>query len=228
MFRKLLDEGRAGDNIGALLRGTKREEIERGQVLAKPGQHHAAQELQGRGLHPEEGGGRPSHAVLQGVPAAVLLPHDGRDGPGDAARGRRRWSCRATTSTWRSSSSRRSRARKVCASRSARAARPSAPASSPRSSRTTQGRQEVRSRQSQGVSIMAAQTRHHHPRMHRLSGAQLHDDEEQARQRGEARAVEVLLPAAASTRTTRKRSSRTTRNQAVHASGHPAREYLGQ
>ncbi|HEU0118455.1 MAG TPA: elongation factor Tu [Alphaproteobacteria bacterium] len=37
MFRKLLDQGEAGDNIGALLRGTKREEIERGQVLAKPG-----------------------------------------------------------------------------------------------------------------------------------------------------------------------------------------------
>ena len=37
MFRKLLDEGQAGDNIGALLRGTKRDEIERGQVLAKPG-----------------------------------------------------------------------------------------------------------------------------------------------------------------------------------------------
>jgi elongation factor Tu len=37
MFRKILDEGRAGDNIGALLRGTKREEIERGQVLCKPG-----------------------------------------------------------------------------------------------------------------------------------------------------------------------------------------------
>jgi elongation factor Tu len=36
MFRKLLDEGRAGDNIGVLLRGTKREEVERGQVLAKP------------------------------------------------------------------------------------------------------------------------------------------------------------------------------------------------
>jgi elongation factor Tu len=36
MFRKLLDEGRAGDNIGALLRGVKREDIERGQVLAKP------------------------------------------------------------------------------------------------------------------------------------------------------------------------------------------------
>jgi elongation factor Tu len=37
MFRKLLDEGRAGDNIGVLLRGVKREDIERGQVLAKPG-----------------------------------------------------------------------------------------------------------------------------------------------------------------------------------------------
>jgi elongation factor Tu len=37
MFRKLLDQGQAGDNIGALLRGTKRDEIERGQVLAKPG-----------------------------------------------------------------------------------------------------------------------------------------------------------------------------------------------
>ena len=37
MFRKLLDQGEAGDNVGVLLRGTKREEVERGQVLAKPG-----------------------------------------------------------------------------------------------------------------------------------------------------------------------------------------------
>lgn len=37
MFRKLLDEGEAGDNVGILLRGTKREDVERGQVLAKPG-----------------------------------------------------------------------------------------------------------------------------------------------------------------------------------------------
>jgi elongation factor Tu len=37
MFRKLLDQGEAGDNVGILLRGTKREEVERGQVLAKPG-----------------------------------------------------------------------------------------------------------------------------------------------------------------------------------------------
>ena len=37
MFKKILDEGRAGDNVGCLLRGTKRDEIERGQVLCKPG-----------------------------------------------------------------------------------------------------------------------------------------------------------------------------------------------
>ena len=37
MFRRLLDQGQAGDNVGLLLRGTKREEVERGQVMAKPG-----------------------------------------------------------------------------------------------------------------------------------------------------------------------------------------------
>jgi elongation factor Tu len=37
MFRKLLDQGQAGDNVGLLLRGTKREDVQRGQVLAKPG-----------------------------------------------------------------------------------------------------------------------------------------------------------------------------------------------
>jgi elongation factor Tu len=36
MFRKLLDQGQAGDNVGILLRGTKREEVQRGQVLCKP------------------------------------------------------------------------------------------------------------------------------------------------------------------------------------------------
>jgi elongation factor Tu len=58
MFRKLLDEGRAGDNIGALLRGTKREEIERGQVLAKPGSitPHAHFEAEVYVLTKEEGG----------------------------------------------------------------------------------------------------------------------------------------------------------------------------
>ena len=87
MFRKLLDYGQAGDNVGCLLRGVKREEIERGQVLAKPGVDHAAHEVQGRGLLPHQGRGRAPHAVLQRVPAAVLLPHDGRDRRLPAARG---------------------------------------------------------------------------------------------------------------------------------------------
>ena len=58
MFRKLLDEGRAGDNIGALLRGTKKEEVERGQVLAKPGSitPHTDFEAQTYVLTKEEGG----------------------------------------------------------------------------------------------------------------------------------------------------------------------------
>ncbi len=58
MFRKLLDEGRAGDNVGVLLRGTKREEVERGQVLAKPGSitPHTKFEAEVYILTKEEGG----------------------------------------------------------------------------------------------------------------------------------------------------------------------------
>ncbi len=58
MFRKLLDEGRAGDNIGVLLRGTKREDVERGQVLAKPGSitPHTRFNAEAYVLTKEEGG----------------------------------------------------------------------------------------------------------------------------------------------------------------------------
>ena len=58
MFRKLLDEGRAGDNVGVLLRGTKREEVERGQVLAKPGSitPHTKFNAEAYVLTKEEGG----------------------------------------------------------------------------------------------------------------------------------------------------------------------------
>ncbi len=58
MFRKLLDEGRAGENIGALLRGTKREDVERGQVLAKPGSIKPHTKFEGEVyvLSKEEGG----------------------------------------------------------------------------------------------------------------------------------------------------------------------------
>jgi elongation factor Tu len=58
MFRKLLDQGQAGDNVGVLLRGTKREEVERGQVLAKPGSitPHTRFEAEVYILTKEEGG----------------------------------------------------------------------------------------------------------------------------------------------------------------------------
>ncbi len=58
MFRKLLDEGRAGENVGVLLRGTKREEVERGQVLAKPGSitPHTTFEAEVYVLSKDEGG----------------------------------------------------------------------------------------------------------------------------------------------------------------------------
>ncbi|MCK9237676.1 MAG: EF-Tu/IF-2/RF-3 family GTPase, partial [Thiopseudomonas sp.] len=58
MFRKLLDEGRAGENVGVLLRGVKREDVERGQVLAKPGsiKPHTKFEAEVYVLSKEEGG----------------------------------------------------------------------------------------------------------------------------------------------------------------------------
>ena len=58
MFRKLLDEGKAGENVGVLLRGTKREDVERGQVLSAPGSitPHKKFEAQVYVLSKEEGG----------------------------------------------------------------------------------------------------------------------------------------------------------------------------
>ena len=58
MFRKLLDQGEAGDNVGVLLRGTKREEVERGQVLAKPGSitPHTTFKCEAYVLNKDEGG----------------------------------------------------------------------------------------------------------------------------------------------------------------------------
>ena len=65
--------------------------------LRQAGLDHAAHEVQGRGLHPDQGRGRPSHAVLQRLPSAVLLPHDGRHRARRSCPRARRWSCRATT-----------------------------------------------------------------------------------------------------------------------------------
>ena len=89
MFRKLLDEGQAGDNVGVLLRGTKREEVERGQVLCKPGSINPHTKFEAEVYVLTQGGGGPAHAVLQGVSAAVLLSHHRCDGGGGAAGGHR-------------------------------------------------------------------------------------------------------------------------------------------
>ena len=91
MFRKTLDYVEAGDNAGILLRGVDRSKIERGQVLGEAGEHQAAHEVPGGGVYPVEGRGRSSHAVLQQLPPAVLLPDDGRDGEPDACRKAWRW-----------------------------------------------------------------------------------------------------------------------------------------
>src|SRR5262249_39939232 len=61
MFRKLLDQGEAGDNVGCLLRGTKREEVERGQVLCKPGSVKPHTKCKAEAYIPtKEEGGRPT------------------------------------------------------------------------------------------------------------------------------------------------------------------------
>jgi len=75
MFRKTMDEAEAGDNIGVLLRGIDREEIERGQVLAKPGsiKPHTKFNAEVYVLKKEEGGRHTP--FFPGLPSAVLFPH---------------------------------------------------------------------------------------------------------------------------------------------------------
>ncbi len=65
MFHKLLDYAEAGDNIGTLLRGIAKTDVERGQVLAKPGSIHPHTKFTGPGVRPDQGRGRPSYPVLQ-------------------------------------------------------------------------------------------------------------------------------------------------------------------
>ena len=87
MFHKLLDYAEAGDNIGALLRGVDRNGIERGQVLCQARLHPSPHQVQGPGLRPDQGRGRPSHPLLQQLSSSVLLPHHRRDRRHHPARG---------------------------------------------------------------------------------------------------------------------------------------------
>ena len=134
MFRKLLDQGQAGDNVGVLLRGTKREEVERGQVLAKPGSitPHTKFECEVYVLSKEEGGRhtpffngyRPQfYFRTTDVTGCLELPAGTEMVmPGD--------NIKMTVTLIAADRD----GREACASPSAKAAAPSAPASSPRSS----------------------------------------------------------------------------------------------
>ena len=84
MFRKLLEYGEAGDNIGCLLRGTKKDEIRRGQVLAKPGSIHPHKSFKRSGLCPLQRRRWSSYILPQWLSSSVLFPYNGRDWCRDA------------------------------------------------------------------------------------------------------------------------------------------------
>ncbi len=87
MFKKQLDEGLAGDNAGSAAARHREGRCGARDGAGQAGIDHAAHRLQGRDLCAVEGRGRASHAVLQRLSSAVLLPHHGRDGLGEAAGG---------------------------------------------------------------------------------------------------------------------------------------------
>ena len=89
MFRKTLDYGQAGDNVGPVAPGHQERRSGAGPGGGQAGVDHAPHQVQGRGVRLEQGGGRAAHAVLHRLPAAVLPAHHGRHRGGHAARGRR-------------------------------------------------------------------------------------------------------------------------------------------
>ena len=78
MFRKLLDEARAGENVGVLLRGIKKTDVERGQVIAKPGsvKPHKKFKAEIYVLSKDEGG---RHTPFSIISSSILLPTTGRE-----------------------------------------------------------------------------------------------------------------------------------------------------
>ena len=178
MFRKLLDEGQAGDNIGALLRGLKREEVERGQVLAKPGSitPHTKFKAEVYVLTKEEGGRhtpffngyRPQfYFRTTDVTGSVKLP-EGVEMvmPGDNI-----------TMT----------VELITPDRHGEGAAVRHPRGRPDGRRRRRGRGHPVRKGSHG-----REPQHHHARVQDLQRAELHDDEEQEEDAGQARALQVL------------------------------------
>ena len=87
MFKKQLDEGMAGDNAGLLLQRYRQGRRGAWHGFGQGRIDHAAHQVQGGDLRIEQGRRRTAYTVLQGLPAAVLLPHHGRNGRGGAAGG---------------------------------------------------------------------------------------------------------------------------------------------
>ena len=145
MFRKLLDSGEAGDNVGVLLRGVEKDDVERGQVLAKPGSIKPHTKFKAEVVRAVEGRGRPSHAVLQRLPSAVLHPDDGRDRHAEPRRRRRDDHAGRQHQHQRRADRAGRRSKRARGSRFAKAAARWAPARSRRSSSNRQ------CRRSQGI-----------------------------------------------------------------------------
>ena len=102
MFRKLLDEGVAGDNVGCLLRGVGKDDVERGQVLCKPGSVKPHKKFKAEAyILTKEEGGRHTPFFNNYRPQFYFRT---TDVTGSArCRRARKWSCRATTRRWTSS-----------------------------------------------------------------------------------------------------------------------------
>ena len=102
MFRKLLDEAQTGDNIGALLRGVQRDEIKRGQVLAKSRNNPPTYKIQGRSIRTKERRRRKTHTILQRIQTTVLLQNNRRNRRSKNFQKEQKCACLEITSQWKS------------------------------------------------------------------------------------------------------------------------------
>ncbi len=93
MFHKMLDQGMAGDNLGLLLRGIERTDVERGLVIAKPGSITPHKKFLSASVRAEEGRRWTTQGILHRIPSAVLYQHHGRHRQHQVYPKGSRWSC---------------------------------------------------------------------------------------------------------------------------------------